>query len=416
MIEQSAIHARPGAAGSEEQSARRDPLALLMAWFIPMVIVGYPIAGASTIFLRYVEPTTVTYGYRTLVVVLAGLAIMGALLRRRAPVFPVALTLFLVAYLVRLYVDDYINGVFRADFAMLFYAGGVLPPVVAVLFAGRVVQAEQLIRTTFYAALTACALLFMIGFLGLQSELISSMEQTGGRLNLETVNSITIGHVGATLLIACVAAWYHPGRGVPRILIAIASIIAVATMFQAGSRGPFVALGFCLIVYSVVTRRWGVLFAGLVGVVVVALTSSGDQIVILDRFTTVGWDKSSAAQFITQDYAIADFLDHPLVGNAYIEPATLDYPHNLIIDTAMSLGLVGLVLLAIVLFQAGREVVSRLREREFLVALLFLEFFMAAQFSGSIWGHSNLLTATALLLVWSRTRREAAAIANPALR
>jgi O-antigen ligase len=177
-----------------------------------------------------------------------------------------------------------------------------------------------------------------------------------------------------------------------------------------------VALGFCLIVYSVVARRWGVLFAGFLGVLIVALRSSPDQIVILDRFTTVGWDASSEARFLTQDYAIQDFLDHPLFGNAYVEPATMDYPHNLILDTAMSLGLVGLVLLAIFLFQAGREVAARLKEGRFLVPLLGLQFFMAAQFSGSIWGHSNLLTMAALLLVWARVRRESAVPARAAPR
>lgn len=416
MSDQPAVHPPVAAAVSPGQRAARDPLALLMAWFIPLVIVGYPIAGASTIFLTRIEPTTVTYGYRALVVALAALAIVGGLLRRRAPVFPFALLLFLAAYLTRLYVDAYITGIFRADFAMLFYAGGVLPPVAAVIFAGRAVQGDQLIRTTFYSALVASALLFLIGFLGLQSELISSMEQTGGRLNLETVNSITIGHLGATLLIVCVAAWYHPARPVPRILIAVAAVIALATMLQAGSRGPFVALGFCLIVYSVVARRWGVVFAGLVGVIVVGLLSSPDQIVILDRFTTVGWDASSEARFLTQDYAIQDFLDHPLFGNAYIEPATMDYPHNLILDTAMALGLVGLVLLGIFLFQSGREVAARLKEGRFLMPLLGLQFFMAAQFSGSLWGHSNLLTVVALLLVWSRVRREPATPAHPAPR
>jgi len=411
MIEQGALHAPAGAPG-DIRRGRTDPLALLMAFFIPLVIIGYPLAGASAIFVPYMEPTTVTYGYRGIVAALSALAVVGALLRREAPVFPVALLLFLMAYLVRLYVDAYIAGVYRADVAMLFYGGGVLPPVVAIFFAGRAVRADHLIRTTFVAALAASALLFLIGFLGLQSEIISSMEQTGGRLNLDTVNSITIGHVGATLLIVCVAAWYHPGRPLPRVLIVGAAVIAVATMFQAGSRGPFVALGFCLVVYALVARRWGVVLAGLVAVIVVALRSSTDQILIFDRFTTAGFDASSSARILTQDYAIQDFLDHPFVGHAYLELATLDYPHNLVIDTAMSLGLVGLVLLAIITLQAAREVVARLRTGQFLVALLGLQFFMAAQFSGSIWGHSNLFTVTALLLVWARERREAAARAK----
>ncbi|MEA3043380.1 MAG: hypothetical protein QOH47_1218 [Sphingomonadales bacterium] len=420
MSEQGAIPASPGAAAgagmAKDRSGRAawDPLALLMSWFIPLVIVGYPIAGASAIFLPFLEPTTVTYGYRGIVAALAAVAIVGGLVRNQAPVFPVALTLFLLAYLVRLYVDAYIVGVYRADVAMIFYAGALLPPVLAIFFAGRVVREQQLIRTMFAAAFAAATLLLLISVLGLESEIISSLEQTGGRFNLDTVNAITIGHVGATLLIACVAAWYHPGRLVPRFLIVVAAAIAVATMLQAGSRGPFVAIGFCLIVYSIIARRWGVVFASLVAVAVVALRSSPDQIVVLDRFTTAGWDAASSARLLTQDYAIADFFDYPFVGHAYIELATLDYPHNLIIDTAMALGLAGLVPLAIFTVQAARAAVNRLRSGQFLVALLAMQAFVAAQFSGSIWGQINLFTMIGLLLVWNR--KQAALGAAPMTR
>jgi hypothetical protein len=418
MMEQGAIPtALPanggGLAAGPSERRHWDPLAFLMAWFIPLVIVGYPIAGASTIFVPFLEPTTVTYGYRGVVAALAALAIVAALVRNQTPIFPMALTLFLIAYLVRLYVDNFVFAIYRADLAILFYVGGVLPPVLAVFFAGRTLDERQLIRTTFAGALVAAALLLMIGLLGLESEIVNSLEQTAGRLSLETVNAISIGHIGGTLLICCVVAWYYPGRPVPRLLVAAAAAIAVATMLQAGSRGPFVAVGVCVIVYSVVARRWGVVLATLAAVAVVSLRSSPDSLVILDRFSTVGWDASVSERLLAQDYAIADFVDHPFVGNAYIELATLDYPHNLFLDTAMALGLAGLIPLLIFAFQGARAVVARLRQGQLLVALLVVQFFMAAQFSGSIWGHSNLLTMTGLILIWAR-RDAPGAAARPA--
>src|SRR5204863_8895850 len=105
-----------------------EPLAFLMAWFIPLVIVGYPIAGASTIFVPFVEPTTVTYGYRGIVAALSALAIVAALVRNQTPIFPMALTVFLLAYLVRLYVGTFAFGISRADLASICYVGRVPPP------------------------------------------------------------------------------------------------------------------------------------------------------------------------------------------------------------------------------------------------------------------------------------------------
>jgi hypothetical protein len=417
MMEQGALPAAPSADGADIPGSKVDrvawdPLAFLMAWFIPLVIVGYPIAGASTIFVPFVEPTTVTYGYRGIVAALSALAIVAALVRNQTPIFPMALTFFLLAYLVRLYVDNFAFGIYRADLAIIFYVGGVLPPVLAVFFAGRTLDEHQLIRPTFAAALVAATLLLLIGLLGLESEIVNSLEQTGGRLSLETVNAISIGHVGATLLISCVVAWYHPGRLVPKILIAVAAVIGVATMVQAGSRGPFVAVGVCVIVYCVIARRWGVVLLTVAIVAAVALRSSPDQLVIVDRFSTVGWDASVSERLLSQDYAIADFFDHPFVGNAYIELATLDYPHNLILDAAMAMGLAGLIPLFIFTFQAARAAVARMRQGRLLVALLVVQLFMAAQFSGSTWGHTTLFTLIALILVISRRSDSAASSAN----
>ena len=404
MTDRGALRSAPGRnAGGSSRGAEAGRLRTgrrldgILAWFIPIVLVGSPIAGVAAVFVPFIESTTINYGYRALVAGTSALMVIGALLLNRKPLFPIAFTVFLLGYLIRLYIDAYMAGIYRADIAILFYFGAVLPPVLAVLFAGRGLSEKRLIRPMLLFTLGSTTALFLLGFFGVESEMISSLEQTGGRLNLETVNAIVIGHVAASLLIASVAAW--PNRSVPRPLLVAAATIAVATMLQAGSRGPFVALGVCLIAYSVIVRRWGLLAIALIGVVAVALRSSPDQLVVLERFTTAGWDASASARLLTQDYAIADFLDNPLFGVSYIEQATLDYPHNLFIDTAMAMGLAGLVPLIIVTFQLGRAVVRRFRSGEFLIALLATQYFVAAQFSGSTWAHVQLFTLLALVLV-----------------
>ena len=376
-----------------------DPLTKLLAWLIPLVVVGYPLAGTLAIFVTRFQPTTITYGYRGLIVALSLTAIVSALVGRTRPTFPAALTLFLSGYLLRLYLDAQYFEIYRADDALLFFGGAVLPPAVAMMFAGRQVDEDRVIRPLFILALIGSSALFLIGYLGIESDAISSLEYTGGRLNLETVNAITIGHVGASLLIVCAAAWFRPQPATPRLIILIAAAIGLATMLQAGSRGPFVALGFCVVVYAIVGKKWGVLALAAAAMLFVALRYQSDQIVIFERFTTAGYDASASARLLTQDYAIADFIDHPIAGHHYIELATLEYPHNLFIDTAMAMGVLGLIPLIILTVQMGIGMVRRFRNGQYLIALLATQYFIAAQFSGSSWGNVQFTVLAVLVLV-----------------
>jgi O-antigen ligase len=374
----------------------------LLAWLIPLVVVGYPLAGTLAIFVTRFEPTTITYSYRALIIALSLVAIFSALVGKVRPTFPAALSLFLLGYMIRLYIDAYYMQIWRADDALLFYAGAVLPPTLAMMFAGHSVDEGRVIRPLFFLALIGSLALFLIGYLGIEADTITSLEYTGGRLNLETVNAITIGHVGASLLIVCAAAWFRPQPALPRLLILIAAAIGIATMLQAGSRGPFVALGFCVVVYAIVGKRWGILALAVAAVLFVALRFQTDQIVILERFTTAGYDASASARLLTQDYAISDFLDHPALGYHYIEQVTLDYPHNLFIDTAMSMGIAGLIPLVILTIQMGIALVRRFRAGQYLFALLATQYFIAAQFSGSTWGNVQFTVLAALILVAPR--------------
>jgi O-antigen ligase len=82
--------------------------------------------------------------------------------------------------------------------------------------------------------------------------------------------------------------------------------------------------------------------------------------------------------------ALQQFYDSPWVGSAIIEQQFNDYPHNMFIEAAMAVGLVGLLLLIFISLRAVRRVFRALLQGNLLVPLLALQMLTAAQVSGSI--------------------------------
>lgn len=95
--------------------------------------------------------------------------------------------------------------------------------------------------------------------------------------------------------------------------------------------------------------------------------------------------------------AIDQAVRNPLLGSAYTELQTGQYPHNLLLESFMALGVVGGVLLLFICLRAGFRAAVRLRLGELLLPLLFVQYFVGAQFSSSLWGAEAFWAIVVLL-------------------
>jgi O-antigen ligase len=222
---------------------------------------------------------------------------------------------------------------------------------------------------------------------------------TEGRLAFEALNPITLGHVAASTLLAllCLTSYRAPFP-LRWIQVGIAVVAAICLMV-AGSRGPILALGCAGFAYAVMSGRW----RWVVGLsLVVAISLFRTETSLFERFATGGQDASSLERLFIQGNAILQFLGSPIYGSAYAELESLEYPHNLIIETAMALGSIGLVVLLIVLVTTAARLRREWRSRELLVPVLFVQYFIAVQLSGSIWGGTAFWVLVCILLRSSR--------------
>lgn len=363
-----------------------------------MALVGYPVAGLIGSAFNW-DSTLASIPFRLGVLALSGfLWTRSPRFRTWAKNSPWLMT-FTLLYLLRLLWDFGVADVPGAGEAITFYAIAVLAPAAALgLVAGelREAQAAQAIALTGGLVCVMAVTMYFMGW-GMDRSLT---EQTR-RLSFEAVNPITLGHVAVTTIIAALTILQRGQLGWRRGLAPVLIGIALTCLVLAASRAPLLVLVVCGLTYAVSTGSWRTRLLSLGAALLVgaaAFLSTGGESELFVRFSELEEDDSSLQRLLLQANAITQFLGNPILGSAFTELEFLEYPHNLFIETGMALGVIGLVVMVMLIYVAGVQFVRRLRAGEVLVPLLLLQYFLAIQFSGSLWGSTSFWALMAVML------------------
>ena len=97
---------------------------------------------------------------------------------------------------------------------------------------------------------------------------------------------------------------------------------------------------------------------------------------------------------------MSGFLESPLVGSFFEDPRTGEYPHNILVESLVATGAVGTACLlgALVVAVRNAVVLCHSQAAESWVALLFIQYLVAAQFSGAIWSTTIFWPLFALMI------------------
>ncbi len=256
-----------------------------------------------------------------------------------------------------------------------------------------------------------------------------AQEVFAGRQSLSAdVNPIFLARSLAEGALICV--YFLVGRYVSTTLrimsFALLPLFAVA-LVATGSRGPLLALlvGLAVLLTLVLRQgqglRYTVVFLGAVvaSVVVVPrmLSTPGAIDRALSLFTDAGSGLSSNGREVLWNQAIEAVSLHPLLGLgtggfAAIQPLER-YPHNLFLEAAAEMGVVGLVLVVAViatgivyLVDAWNRGTESERSQVALTSALLATAVVNANFSGDITGNSSVWFAVGLAtgLQWRGAR------------
>jgi O-antigen ligase len=133
-------------------------------------------------------------------------------------------------------------------------------------------------------------------------------------------------------------------------------------------------------------------FTGLVVAAAVAYVGLPEGVVA--RFRDIG--DTSTQQRIEAVWLSFDLmLENPLVGFGYIEPITGLYPHNLLIEAGLALGLVGAAMMAWMQISLLVNAWRHAQHGDWAIPFLAAAMLANAWISGAIWG-----SALFFMLLW----------------
>jgi len=407
------IHSKPF-----QQHRKNDVLPYLYT----LLLAGYPFAVATTGF--FLESTRISSIAMRLVFfgLLLGFGIQAILTRRTSSSFfyIMAGVCFFAFFGTRvffdlenpyLYVDD-------SYLLALFFLGTV--PSFFVFTSARAVPTS--FRTVNFLFKV---LFFTISCLVLQIWMASDSFTGGlvaGRLALDQVNPLTLGLLSAHLLLLTIYCYFEKTQKLKleKLIYLSAAVLSIVVMIMTGSRSPMLAAFVSCSLYFFLTSNASKR-VNRVLVLIFLLVLAYFLAEFLTRYFGLSFTGRLEAMFSSESRAnslsinyrmnafqggIDMFLNNPVLGKSIVESSTNFYPHNLWIESLMSIGLVGTVfLLIMVMFSFRYAYVICMRNHEHLwIALLFLQLFIFQQFSGSIWGSSALFGMMSAVVVIGKYR------------
>ena len=369
----------------------------LVAMILVASLFGYPLLGTLVAFTDF--PSLLASVPVRLFVVLCS-AVLIIRTRHRRNNLPLGiLYLFWALYALRLVMDYWGADITGTDIDGILFLATCVIPAIAVTRPPCGDWDEALIARWLAvsgALICTFALLPLVSGIGTSRSLF---EDTG-RLSFDTVNPITYGHVAVATIVGAIVS-LRMAKGARQWLLWIGCIIVAAlALYLAGSRGPVLALGACLVSLMLLLTSARRFVFPVLGISVVAIL--GASLLNLDstfwqHFVSFEDDPSTLERIFLQTNAIQQFLDNLLVGSAHVELQSLTYPHNPLIEAGMAIGVLGFLLFAILSVKMVLRGLWQLRHGETLIPLLGLQYLLGAQFSGNLYQSGAMWIVMAMI-------------------
>lgn len=215
------------------------------------------------------------------------------------------------------------------------------------------------------------------------------------RIKNEKLNPISFGHLCASLLIVCIFHKYFLNQSLG-LVWKVAFLFALAGLLLANSKGPILSF-FLVVSYMLHVRFSGRLWAkitiftamfsgSLISVWLVKLYTGID---VLSRFKSAfsSTEESSTSRVEGISLALAQFFENPIFGDSIVVKPAMGYPHNIIIETLMALGVLGVMVLSILILYAlyCTNRLARKWPHYSWPGFLFFQYLLGAQTSGALW-------------------------------
>ncbi len=322
--------------------------------------------------------------------------------------------LFWYLYLLRIAYATTLSTEMLAFPAWYYYSWSIgasaLPMIGISLWSPRYEDADRNFKTLF-AALTVSGVLASFGASSIELNQNNELVETG-RMQLVALNPILLGQLGCTLVVMAVwvlANRYDSYRSSAKLIFIFVALIGSILLVGSNSRGPLVSAVVCLLFISLLSSKRARFYSIAMFIISIVAFVPATQYLEskygISTYTRLFGqsqltEENTLNRLSRYDGAINAFLDNPLLGSSLEEPIHGGYPHNFFIEALMSTGVFGFLLLTILIlitFIFAIKIYLRVKGYGW-VSVLFIQYLVGAQFSGSIYT-INYLWITAGLVI-----------------
>lgn len=258
-----------------------------------------------------------------------------------------------------------------------------------------------------------------------QPDLFSSKGHTGRTYGNIALNSISYGHSGVTIILLALATMRNVKYFWQRLLLILLIIAGFIITINAASRGPIVALVFCLLIYYYAKQKSNTISIIVLFPLFVLFVLLSDYIwefitqmspTMAERLSLSGdvnqYEEYTNGRSDLFAYAWNKFLENPFFGYSYgivSNKGHVDYSHNTILDAFMATGFIGGMMYIYILFVSMKMAFNTIRYHRELswLALLIIQAIVKYQFSGNFYESDFLQFAfvTALCILPLRLKQ-----------
>jgi O-antigen ligase len=399
---------------------------LLLALLYPLTLLGY---NTFAPILNIISPdgSVGSISFRGGVLILSLMMAFRYHLRSSRHclqlLFP--MYLFLCLYILRLIDNYYIQELYMyAPEAVTFgilVGSGLLPAIIIVGAIPRMTERD------FFTANVIMLCVFLLGMVLNFDMVLEMMRARTNETMLFKLNAIELSSGAASYAVLLIV--MAKTRLIGNVLRVGAALILLGIVAVTRSRGPLLATMLTLGIYFYFAAGeykkymiWTT-FVLATAILIVSAYSGINFINIAaerivenyDTFDVAAGNYAEAGLGRMDSWISAwyQFLESPLIGDmVYVSNFQL-YPHNLIMESLISLGTIGTVLLLMHLYIGSKASVKLLRgDNSSLIerfsALVFFKALIEAQFTGAIWFQTTLWIASGCVISLAVARTDAA--------
>lgn len=370
--------------------------------YVVLILIGFFALGLLTNVIPG-GSRVVTIPYRALVLIIS-LFLIGRGLLKNSSLLParkiVFFFLFWALYLVRLISDLYFRNVqatvFENNFDYLLNAVGIcIIPALSMLYL-KEINFDRVLKWLFRILLVSLTISLFLNLNLDRDELNSYGRYSGGK----GLSIISYGHQGVTLALLSLflISRAHTTRKI--IFYILSFLLGLFVMYLAGSKSPLLALILCASFYFFSSKG---LIKGLIIICIIVFPFFilGDELMdflsryggtFVERIVRLLEGGDEGRNFLFAE-GFTEFTNAPVLGNSFVLQDQSSrqwngfYPHNIIIESMMAMGLIGGLIIILLLFSGIRAAykLSVSLKPNAWVGLLFIQYAILAMFSNAIY-------------------------------